>query len=155
MYLIRLRYIYAYFISKAATNNKFKFSSSFISSFFLTSNYFQFSSVVITYYHIGYAAKRYGAPFPHTPTTLRLILYANTCICVCDAFATSCVDRFEICSKLIVGVGRKIGHLWANTVAYESVICRCVCICMCVSVCVCGVWCLCGGWVHMCGCAWI
>ena len=53
--------VYAYFISK------FKFSSCSSHHFFLTANYFQFSSIVIAYSHIGNAqAKRYVAPSPHT-----------------------------------------------------------------------------------------
>ena len=53
-----------------------------------------------------------------------------------------CMHRFEICSKLIVGVGRKMGtfgrklYLMCN-LCVRACVCVCVCVCDVESVCAC------------------
>ena len=75
-----------------------------------TSTFFFLLSTI--YYHIGNVAKdTENQSSPHCPITLWLDLI----ICIMHSYVyvmhlqQDCVHRFEICCKLIVGVGSKMG----------------------------------------------
>ena len=61
------------------------------------------------------------------------------------------MHRFEICSKLIIGVGREMGTFGRKLYQMCNLCVRaCVCVCVCDVECVCG-WC-CAGVVCVCVC---
>ena len=108
-----------------------------------TSTFFFLLSTI--YYHIGNVAKdTENQSSPHCPITLWLDLI----ICIMHSYVyvmhlqQDCVHRFEICCKLIVGVGSKMG-MSGRRIKLLNIYRVCMRVCM-------------GVWVRVVyGCGWV